>query len=357
MHYVDLFDIWTNTHPTFYLMHLYKVESVQALVKLGANVNAQNNMTGATPLHMVAQSQKAGFEARLKVVDVLLEAGAAADQADNYGSLPVHAFQLTGKGDITEAALDDQTRRFVAKLQPRRPDIHVAIVERDLSKLEQVLANDSSIANSTITASQGLTPVSLTVDELLGIVSADKAKEQEVDTLLDILKALLTNGADANGGVDESAIAAAVVTGGEANEPPLHKVVCMLREYYKKAERDESASSAIRTLNTVVDILVGAGATISSDTSLLLHQAARFNELAFARFLIDGLHVDPNTKGRQGMTPLQFAARSGQVEMLVRIVCRRAGCDKTLCVCRNFYSCSLRLASVCKALSFGAAWY
>jgi ankyrin repeat protein len=35
-----------------------------------------------------------------------------------------------------------------------------------------------------------------------------------------------------------------------------------------------------------------------------------------ARFLVETLHVDPNGKGRQGMTPLQFAARSGRMEIL-----------------------------------------
>jgi ankyrin repeat protein len=310
------------------------VEAVQALVELGANVNAPNNMTGATPLHMVAQSRKAGAEARLKVIDILLGAGAATDQADNYGSLPVHAVQLSsssGPGVVSsddDEALDEQTRRFVAKLQPRRPDIFVAIVDRDPSKLQQLLANDSSLASSNI-AFQGDTPVRYTVDELLEVVSAkNEFKDDEVEALIEMLKLLLNNGADANGGMDQDqskTIDTAVTLTEEAKEPPLHKVVCTLREFYKKAETKTSElSSALATLVNVIEILMDAGATLTPETPLLLHQAARFNEFPFARCLIESLHVDPNTKGRQGMTPLQFAARSGQMEMLVSSVCARA---------------------------------
>jgi hypothetical protein len=70
-------------------------------------------------------------------------------------------------------------------------------------------------------------------------------------------------------------------------------------------------------IHGIVDLLIQYGSNIPMDTILLLHQAARLNECSFATFLLDKLHIDPNTKGRQGMTPLHFAARSGKLEMLV----------------------------------------
>ena len=36
-------------------------------------------------------------------------------------------------------------------------------------------------------------------------------------------------------------------------------------------------------------------------------------------FLIERLHIDPNLKGRQGMTAVHHAARSGKILALVRM--------------------------------------
>lgn len=264
---------------------------------------------------MVAQSRKAGLEARLAVMDILLAAGAAVDRADNFGSLAVHALQLSNDeaGSLTEEALDEQTRRLVAKLQPRRPDIFVTIADRDISKLNELLANDSSMVDVVF---QGRTPLRYTIDELLEVVSEDESKRVQWEGLLEILKVLLISGADADGKMDPSTTRNAAV--GEVNEPPLHKVLCNLRESYRKSVEDtDSETLAVATLTNAAGLLVEAGATLTPANLELLHQAARRNELAFAQYLIDCLQVDPNTKGRQGMTPLQFAARSGQLDMMV----------------------------------------
>lgn len=311
------------------------VASVQLLVELGANVNAANNLTGATPLHMVAQSQKAGVEARLLIIDILLHAGAAADTPDKYGSLPVDGVQVSEQSGGDEATVKVQTQRFAAKLQPRRSDIHTAIADRNLPALEELLPNhgdasttnnsnkkdnDNSICN---VAYLGQSPLDLAIDELRAVLSAHDSKQDEADTLLSILKLLLANGADANGGTGKSVGSAAAAVD-DVMGPPLHRVVSTLRECYKAAANDDqnvSESWAVAALSSTVEILMSAGAVVPPETSLLLHQAARFNEVPFARFLINGcLHVDPNTKGRQGMTPLQFSARSGRTEMLVRVI-------------------------------------
>ena len=54
----------------------------------------------------------------------------------------------------------------------------------------------------------------------------------------------------------------------------------------------------------------------------MMHTAARKGLAPAVEFWIRELQVDPNIKGRQGLTPLHFAARSGKtqvVELLFRL--------------------------------------
>jgi Ankyrin repeats (many copies) len=311
------------------------VDAVRALVELGANVNAQNNMTGATPLHMVAQSQKASPADRLEVIDLLISGGAAVDQADNYGHLPVQVVQVgagespPGAGTASPASAEDThatLQTFIAKLQPERPDLYAAIAKRDLAFVqEQCAAQGASLTKLSF---QGMLPLSFAVDEFLvacRTTGNPETKTSELETLLGIVQMLLRSGADVNGGIssDSSVNPATLLMGAggaDSKDPPLHRAICQIRETFKSNASNESVtqSSDILTLSSLITLFVDSGATVSDDTVLLLHQAARFNEVAFAQFLMDALHVDPNAKGRQGMTPLHFAARSGQVEMVVR---------------------------------------
>jgi len=58
------------------------------------------------------------------------------------------------------------------------------------------------------------------------------------------------------------------------------------------------------------------GPIASPEVALLLHQAARRGQADMVVFLIERMGIDPNYRNRQGMTPLQFAARSGQVAII-----------------------------------------
>jgi Ankyrin repeats (many copies) len=307
------------------------VDAVRTLVELGANVNAQNSMTGATPLHMVAQSQKASPADRLEVIDILISGGAAVDKADNYGQLPIQVVQVgTTESSPPDAVAspvlhDDDThvtlQTFMARLQPERPALFAAIAQRDLAFVQDQCATSQGASLTTLSF-QGMLPLSFAVDEFLEVcrTSRHEVETNELENLWGIIQVLLHSGADVNGGIssDDKANPAALLMGAGADtkDPPLHRAICQIRETFKSNPTTES--STIFTLSSLITKFVDSGAAISEDTVLLLHQAARFNEVAFAQFLIDVLHVDPNAKGRQGMTPLHFAARSGQVEMVVR---------------------------------------
>jgi len=65
------------------------VESIQILIELGANVNAQNSLMGSTPLHSALGSAHASPQQQSAIVDLLLEAGANPGVEDRGGNCPV----------------------------------------------------------------------------------------------------------------------------------------------------------------------------------------------------------------------------------------------------------------------------
>jgi hypothetical protein len=298
-------------HASNHNLHLHKiVEAVEALIEGGANVNAQNSMTGASPLHMVVMSRKASAEKTLAVVDTLIQAGADVNLADNYGSLPGHHATSNPDADLAKA--------LVQRLQPVTPPLFQAVADRNLSAVEELLAGSNG-ASLVATKYSGRTPLQVCVSDLL-IESSSLSKEEDVasalestrdsQTLLAIIKVLLAAGSDANAG--------SVGAEEEEDEPPLHRVCCSLREAYKlKGDKGQGlVVDVVEVLQEAAGLLLEVGAKVETATAQLLHEAARRNETAMARFLVETLHVDPNGKGRQGMTPLQFAARSGRMEIL-----------------------------------------
>jgi ankyrin repeat protein len=291
-------------------LHL-TVEAVEALIEGGANVNAQNNLTGGSPLHMVVQSSKGSSAQTLAVTDALIQAGADLNLADNYGNLPAH--HATSNPD------PDLSKVLVQRLQPVASPLFQALADGDASAVEQLL---SSNHDGSLVASKycGHTALQVCVSDLLTMVTKSLEEEdistqetttQKTSQLLAILKTLLTAGSDPNVG--------SVGAEDEEDEPPLHRICCALRQAYKQNSQGPGQGLVVDVmdlLQEVAGLLLKAGATVETVTSQLLHEAARRNETNMARFLVETLHVDPNGKGRQGMTPLQFAARSGRMEIL-----------------------------------------
>jgi ankyrin repeat protein len=70
-----------------------------------------------------------------------------------------------------------------------------------------------------------------------------------------------------------------------------------------------------RTLESISKDLLGHGAQLSPCIMQMMHDAARRGNTGTIWFWIAHLKADPNTRGRQGMTPLHFAARSGKADV------------------------------------------
>jgi ankyrin repeat protein len=296
-----------------HLLHV-SVEAVKVLVELGANVNAQNNLTGASPLHMVAQSHKATITSRIEVAEILINAGAICAQTDKYGSMPINLLEAATEG----SEIDEKTKLLLTKLRPNQPVIHEAVIDRDLSLLEKLLSDETRDVNETF---QNATPLSLAIRTFLEDITKSSTEANNMhkssELILDMIRILLRRGADPNCLIVENSTGALEDS---FKEPALHKLACALREMFRTRQHIELAERKIEMLQNVVDLLIKSGSNVPQDTIFLLHQAARLNECLFATFLLDRMHVDPNNKGRQGMTPLHFAARSGKLEMLVSAI-------------------------------------
>ncbi len=69
-------------------------------------------------------------------------------------------------------------------------------------------------------------------------------------------------------------------------------------------------------LESVAVGFIQAGAHVSPSIQQMMHDSARRGNVENVKFWIEKLGVDPNAQGRQGLTPLHFAARSGRVELV-----------------------------------------
>jgi ankyrin repeat protein len=100
---------------------------------------------------------------------------------------------------------------------------------------------------------------------------------------------------------------------------------CPRKKAKANPKDNDSVATTISYLQQAAVLLAHHGAVLSltdsrTTNSQSLHDAAQRNVVEWAKFLIETLHVDPNAQGCQGMTPLQFAARSGKVEMVTYLL-------------------------------------
>lgn len=272
-----------------------KVESVQVLLDAGANPNVHNAITGATPLHCSIQSNKAGsLERQIETVQALVRAGADPSRGDFFGSTPAEYCERE------EAAL-------LELLQVEVPPVFVCIQEANVQELERILQEDASVVQSRL---ESMTPLLHVVNML--------TEQQHSNECYEMMKLLLEHGAAAND-------APTAERHGHLNiqEDPgdasLHRICMALKNDFCR----ENLYNAALLLKQQYH------ATVSPCTQLLLHDAARRNQLEFVTFLIQELDVNINIQGRQGMTALQFAARSGKLEM-VELLLNQEGIDVSI---------------------------
>lgn len=284
------------------------VEALEELLKHTAEVNAQNTMTGATPLHCATQSMKGEFPRRLMCVERLIAAGANVDVADFFGKLA---------GDYLTEGDPSMARKL--GLMPKMPPLIEAIEGGRVEEVQKLLGATTTDGDSDkppcyeeVFMSQ--TPFQHAFNLLLPEEEDNNTVPNDRSKLVEILKALLAAGANVNAVAPQT-----LKNPMEALEnpvlPPLARVCSAIQQAYKNKEDATLLEETCR-------LLIQNKASVTPDLEQLLHTACRKNELEFAKLLTEIVGVDPNVKGRQGMTPLQFAARSGRTEMAQYLLSR-----------------------------------
>lgn len=292
------------------------VEAVEALLEHKANVNAQNNMTGATPLHCAVQSMKGTLERRIECVDRLIAYGADVSIADFFGKT------------ASEYCDDENALAMAKRLQPKHPPLFEAIQDGNIEQVQELLTIETSHQDGSATNHPlheelflGQTPFLYALDLLLadddeenenGTAAHTISQQRSRSNIVEILKVLLESGANVNtasGGGTTNNNPMQALEGPVSS--PLVRVCSALQNEYKNQN-----DAQVQILKETCNLLVQNKAQITPELEQMLHTACRKDELDFAKLLIDVVGINPNVKGRQGMTPLQFAARSGKVEMV-----------------------------------------
>jgi ankyrin repeat protein len=238
---------------------------------------------------MTAQSGKGDPSDHLAVAELLLRHGACLNIADDRNRIPL---------DYAREQVN-HSPEFVQLLQLHAPPVFKAIQEGDLPTLTNLLASVDTLSELNNSKHNGVVALVWSIEKLVTAteVKGDPFKVQQYYL---ILKELMDRGANP----DQQAR--------EGDDPPLFQLLQALRQTLKK-QLDEYS----RVLKDTIVLLVETGGiSITPDSQQLLHQATRRNEIQFAQFMIEKLEIDPNLPGRQGITALQFASRSGQIAMV-----------------------------------------
>jgi Ankyrin repeats (3 copies) len=249
------------------------------------------------------------------MVDILVDSGGAdVLTADDYGTLPIEYFEQSLNQNPVLEVDEPYVQRIVDRLKPEKPAIVSAIVEGNLEVLRGLLLGDTTLAT---TEYRNRTVIQYCISGLLDSLDSDGNS----DGFLQILQLLIQNEASPNVASvveDKKSAEASLLDTDDSGEPPLDRLCKRIREEYQKPITAENIGHSAN-LRQAIETLLTAGketVAIGDNTKMMLHDCARRNESAMVKLLIETIRIDPVTPGRQGLTALHFAARSGQLAMV-----------------------------------------
>jgi hypothetical protein len=187
---------------TLYLL-LLSVEAMQALLKYKflLNLNAQNQMSGATPLHSLMMMGKGTIPNLLKCMDLLLANGADPNIKDFWGKTPADYYD------------GNPNKRVLAnKLKPQ-PLIFKAIDNVDVAVVQNVVTGDEYLRRPVEDLYGGKIPFVYALDLIL----SKEASKENLAGLAEITKLLFEALVDST---DYSFLAEACSGGGGGRDKP-----------------------------------------------------------------------------------------------------------------------------------------
>ena len=316
---------------------------VHILIERGANPNAAERTYGQTPLMFAAASNEAD------VIPVLVEKGAdvatatkvrtssttepmggltALHYAVRQGNVEAVDALLDRGADINQVSADGTTPLMLATINGRF-DLAMHLLERG--------------ADATIATAAGGTPLYRVIDLQWAPKSPypqPPATHQQKTSYLDLIKALLDRGADANARLRKALWYSRYGFSTEGIDPagatPLWRAAEAGDVDAMRLLVARGADPAIKTVEGVSPLMVLAGAGYR-DTSATTTPAGRMPAL---RYLVEELHADVNETdakagnskktepiGTRGYTPIHNAAARGDNEMILYLVSKGARVD------------------------------
>ena len=298
---------------------------------IGANPNAKNFLTGATPLHMAIQGNKIREASRLNlVIDVLLQAGANKDLADDMGRVP--ADYITRNTPNADA--------MWYKLQPSPPPIFHAIGSGDFAQVLFLFYSGKESPQALASqVHRNCTTVQAVVDLMVSVADPFAPIDDTMQADLDLLQVLLACGASPRcyyNTREHLQLAMEVDSNEELIMPPMLRLLDCIQGAlgtFEKAKSDTKGISLLPLLPPIVRLWLQACQSLQErheqdigmlplltreDVSRYWHNAARRGQILFLQALQHYLPTvfDVNAVNRQGMTALHFAARSGQTRVV-----------------------------------------
>jgi antitoxin component of RelBE/YafQ-DinJ toxin-antitoxin module len=297
------------------------IDAVKALLSNSADVKAQNKITGATPLHSCVQSAKKPAMNRVECAKLLIDAGADLYMKDLYGVTPLESLEL----EIERSELDpnDEYTKAMKELLENAGAVDLTLIpllevdELNVGALAKCLVNGGDGANINIDERHpmsGKTALHIVIDRLF-VDEFELVEETKMRSVSDVIHLLLSKGADANALPERN-----IPNTDPKTFAPLHKVCKALFFQYDAIDSLSDDDARTNCLEELCVSLLSNGAKPSTSTVQIMHDASRKGSLHVVKFWIEKLGVDPNTKGRQGLTPLHFAARSGRTEIVKYLI-------------------------------------
>lgn len=297
------------------------IEAVQALLSHSANVKAQNQITGASPLHSCVQSSKVPAMNRFHCAKMLIDAGADLHLKDLYGLSPLDCLEaeIERIGSNLDNDYIDATRDLLLggadQLEKRLAVIPFVLAQNlDLNGLEEVFKGvdeEAAILVDERHPKSGKTALLLAIERLTGNEDGH-LDEMQMGELFSMIQFLLREGSDVN-------VLPHNNTSKKNNETaaPLYLTCKALSSELANANAD---TIVLDQLERLVLSLLSKGALITAPILQIMHDAARRGYVNVIKFWVESMGIDPNVKGRQGLTSLHFAARSGKAEVVKLIL-------------------------------------
>ena len=287
-------DGWKNTGdtPLVVAVGFNSAVAVSVLLANGAEVNAKGK-DGRTPLHFAAGDNRA------EIAKLLIENGAGINAKNNKGATPLHWAAWANAAEVAELLIDKGAEVNV-KGEGGNTPLHSAARGNAAEVAKMLIEGDAEVNAKD---EYGLTPLYWAAE----------------NNAAEVAKLLIDKGAAVNAKVEKGDYA-----GWTPMDAAIHKEHGEVQSILKR-RRGECNKKCPSPQNTATEKLLQEKGVWDGKLDMNvkvnaffnashLHFAARENDMAAARWLIDkGAEV--NAKDEYGLTPLYWAARRNAAEV------------------------------------------